>query len=264
MRNWLSSLVRQIASVVWHVSWHVLVLALWIFPWFWDGKHYFWLARHVWAPGMLVIGSSPATIVGGDRVDWTKPHIIVANHQGNADIPLLFVTVRAPLRFLAKRSVGHIPFVGWLMRLARFPFIERENARAARDSLSRVAERIRRESLNVVVFPEGTRSPEGTILPFKLGAFMLAIEAQVPIVPIALRGSGIALPRASFRIFPHPLEATVGEPIPTEGLDLSARTELAQRAQDAIQKMLGWRKIAPSELGAARREDREARLRSVA
>lgn len=264
MRNWLSSLVRQIASVVWHVGWHALVLALWVFPWFWDGKHYFWLARHAWAPGMLRIGSSPVTIVGADRVDWSKPHVIVANHQGNADIPALFVTVGAPLRFLAKRSVAWIPFIGWLMRLARFPFIERGNARAGRASIDRVAERIRRESLNVVVFPEGTRSPEGTILPFKRGAFILALEAQVPVVPIAIEGSGISLPRASFRIFPHPIKVTIGEPIPTEGLGLSARDELADRAEDAIQRMLGWRRIKPSELGRARREHREALLRSVA
>jgi 1-acyl-sn-glycerol-3-phosphate acyltransferase len=114
------------------------------------------------------------------------------------------------------------------------------------------------------VFPEGTRSPEGTILPFKRGAFILALQAQVPVVPIAIEGSGISLPRASFRIFPHPIKVTIGEPIPTEGLGLSAREQLADQAEDAIQRMLGWRRIKPSELGRARREHREALLRSVA
>ena len=240
MLNLFTSLLRQIALVLWHLFWNLLSLAAWIFPPFWDGKHYFYMARHVWAPGLFRIGNSPATFEGREKVDWSKPHVIVANHQGNSDIPLLF--------------------------------IDRYNPQKGRQSIDLVAERIRREELNVVVFPEGTRSPEGTILPFKKGAFLLAIKAQVPIVPVAIFGSGISLPRGSFRIsagapqrrlHAGPQLAVVGDPIPTAGIDVNdakARDALAAQAEERLVKMLGWRRIKLSELKRARAES-EADLR---
>jgi 1-acyl-sn-glycerol-3-phosphate acyltransferase len=263
MLNWLLSILRQIAFVAWHLIWNLSALALWILPFCWDGRHYFFMARRGWAPGLLWIGGSPPSFTGHDRIDWTKPHVIVANHQGNADIPLLMMAVDAPLRFLAKRSVAYIPVVGWILVLARFPFIDRENAAKGRRSIANVARRIREEKLNVVVFPEGTRSPEGTMLPFKKGAFVLAIQAQVPIVPVAIEGSGIAMPRASLRIFPWPLKVTVGEPIPTEGLTMRDREALVERTEEAMLKMLGWKRIKPSELEQARAEEKAAMERRL-
>lgn len=263
MWNWFTSLLRQITGVLWHATWHVLCFALWILPPFWDGKHYFYLAHRAWAPGALWITGSRVTFEGRERVDWTKPHVIIANHQGNADIPLLFMTVSTPLRFLAKRSVGHIPLLGWMLRLAKFPFVDRYNPAKGKQSIDKAAERIQTEKLNVVVFPEGTRSPEGTVLPFKKGAFQLAIQAQVPIVPIALIGSGIVLARGSFRVCPSPLKVIVGDPIPTEGLKLSDRDELCAQAEATLLGMLGWKRIRHTELERARREAEKARLARV-
>src|SRR5262249_7743286 len=102
---------------------------------------------------------------------------------------------------------------------------------------------------------------EGRMLPFKTGAFLLAIQAQVPIVPVAIEGSGIVLPRGSFRVVPHALRITVGEPIATAGLEPKDRRELAERAQMALETMLGWTRIERSDLERARAEER-ARLRS--
>lgn len=264
MWNLLVSIVRQTAMVIWHLVWNLSALALWILPPFWDGRHYFFMARRGWAPGLLWLGGSPPSFVGKDRVDWSKPHVIVANHQGNADIPLLMMAVDAPLRFLAKRSVAYIPVLGWILVLARFPFIDRDNASKGKRSIEEVARRIREEKLNVVVFPEGTRSPEGTMLPFKRGAFVLAIQAQVPIVPIALEGSGAAMPRASVRIFPQPLRVTVGEPISTEGLTMRDTGALVGRVEEAMLGMLRWQKIKPQELSRARAEEKDARARRAA
>lgn len=259
MSFFLSSLLRQSALVFWHLLWNLIALLGWILPPFWDGRHYFYLARTVWAPGLTWIGSTPATIIGADRIDWTKPHILVANHQGNADVPLLFMTARSPLRFVAKRSVAYIPILGWILMLARFPFIDRQSREQGRRSMNRLAERIKREKLNIVIFPEGTRSPEGTMLPFKKGAFILAIQAQVPIVPIAIEGSGIAMPRASFGIYPHPLKVSVGEPISTLGMNLDDRHRLCERTREILLDMLKWQSIAPEELELARAKEKQAR-----
>jgi 1-acyl-sn-glycerol-3-phosphate acyltransferase len=260
--NWLTSLLTQVGLVLWHVSWHLLVFALWVLPPFWDGKHYFFLARHVWAPGLLRLGRSPATFVGRERIDWSQPHVIVANHQGNSDIPLLMILVPRPLRFLAKRAVGLIPVLGWMLHLAGFPFIDRDRARHGRMSLAGVARRVREEKMVVAIFPEGTRSPEGTILPFKKGAFLLAIQAGVPIVPVAIEGSGTVLARGSFRVHPTPMRVTVGEPIPTSGLTVRDRDALCAQVEGELIRMLGWRRISAAELPAAREAD-EARRRAL-
>ncbi len=258
MSFFLSSLLRQIALVFWHLLWNLIALAGWILPPFWDGRHYFYLARTVWAPGLMWIGGAPPTIIGADKIDWTKPHILVANHQGNADVPLLFVAAKSPIRFVAKRSVAYIPILGWILILARFPFIDRQSSEQGRRSMNQLAERIQREKLNIVIFPEGTRSPEGTLLPFKKGAFILAIQAQVPIVPVAIEGSGIAMPRASFGIYPHPLKITVGQPIPTTGMTFEDRNALCDRTRETLLQMLKWRSISTDELDQARLEERQA------
>jgi 1-acyl-sn-glycerol-3-phosphate acyltransferase len=262
-RNWLLSLLIQLGSVVWHVWCHAIALVLWVLPPFWDGKHYFYLAHRAWAPGLLWLSHSPVTFVGRNRVDWSKPHVVVANHQGNADIPLLMALVPKPLRFLAKRSVGWLPILGWMLHLARFPFVDRGSGRRSRDSLDRIARRMQAEKLLVAIFPEGTRSPEGTLLPFKLGAFQLAIQAQVPIVPVVIEGSGIVMARRAFRILPTRLTVTVGEPISTEGLTVSDRHELAARVEGEMARALGWRRISSADLPRERAADvvrRRARL----
>lgn len=259
MLFFFSSLLRQIGLVFWHLLWNLIALLGWVLPPFWDGRHYFYLARKAWAPGLFWIGGTPATIFGADRIDWSKPHVLVANHQGNADVPLLFVAVRGPVRFVAKRDVAYIPILGWILVLARFPFIDRQSSEKGRRSMNELAARIQREHLNVVIFPEGTRSPEGTMLPFKKGAFVLAIEAQVPIVPVAIEGSGIAMPRASFGIYPHPLKITVGEPISTEGLRFEDRDMLCNKTRETLLGMLQWRSIRAEDLEREREEEEQAR-----
>lgn len=262
--HWFFSLAVQAGLATWHILLHVFVFVMWLLPVFWDGKHYFYLARRIWAPGLLRIGGAqPATFEGGEDIDWSKPHVVVANHQGNTDIPLLFLTVPAPLRFLAKTTVGYIPILGWMLHLAGFPFIDRRHARKGRGSIEAVAERVRNESMNVAVFPEGTRSPEGTMLPFKDGAFLLAILAQVPVIPVAIQGSGWVLARSSFRIYPCPVKVQVGEPIDTTGLDRGDRHDVRARAEAQIAEMLGWKRIKHSELEAERAKDRERRYRSL-
>lgn len=261
--NWLASLLRQLALAVWHIGWHVLVFALWLLPPFWDGKHYFYLARFYWGPGLLRIGGAVETFVGRERIDWNEAHVLVANHQGNADVPLLMILEPRPLRFLTKRAVGRIPILGWMLHMARFPFIDRESARSGRKSLQDVARRIREEKMAVAIFPEGTRSPEGTVLPFKTGAFLLAIEAQVPIVPVAIEGSGVVLARSAFRIYPGPVKVTVGEPISTIGMTARDRDALADRAEATIVEMLGWRRIRQADLPAERLADDARRLRTL-
>ena len=258
--NWLASLLRQIVLACWHVGWHVLVFALWLLPPFWGGTHYFYLARFAWAPGLLRIAKSSTTFVGRERVDWNEAHVLVANHQGNADVPLLMILEPRPLRFLTKRSVGRIPILGWMLHLARFPFIDRESARRGRESIQDVARRIRDEKMAVAIFPEGRARPRAPCCPSdrRLPA---GHRSAGPHRAVAIEAAARCWRAAR----PHPRrgQGTVGEPIPTAGLTARDRDALADDAETAIVEMLGWRRIRHIDLPAERVADGARRLRTL-
>jgi 1-acyl-sn-glycerol-3-phosphate acyltransferase len=163
--------------------------------------------------------------------------VFVANHQSTIDVCALFRALPVPIRFVIKQELAKVPFIGWYARAMGMVFIERGHAREAVGRLHAVASLLRAgESL--CAFPEGTRSRNGSVRPFKGGAFQVALQAGVPVVPIAIEGSGRVLPASGFRVRPGKITVRVGEPIPTAGLHAGDRHALAQRAHDAVAVML--------------------------
>lgn len=163
------------------------------------------------------------------------PCIFVCNHQGTMDIIALFVGLGAHRRFVfaAKKEVFRIPFLGWFVGAAGYIKVDRADRAAAVKSLQAGGELIR-GGRSVVVFPEGTRSRDGSILPFKKGPFMLALHAGVPIVPVAIEGSLQMNPRGSLYLCPNPVRMLVGAPIPTSGLGVADRDDLIRRVRSSI------------------------------
>jgi 1-acyl-sn-glycerol-3-phosphate acyltransferase len=139
------------------------------------------------------------------------PVLFVSNHQGNFDIPALFVGLGGarPFVYVAKKSVFAWPFVGWFMRAAGYVPVDRGHHASARASLEAAAAQVR-AGTSVMIFPEGTRSADGAVLPFKKGAFHLATQARVPIVPIALEGSHLVQPKHRWSVRPHDVRILVG------------------------------------------------------
>jgi 1-acyl-sn-glycerol-3-phosphate acyltransferase len=196
------------------------------------------MASRLWAPGLLVGAGARLRVTGLQRVDFSKPHVFVANHQSMIDICALFRALPVPIRFVIKQELAKVPFIGWYARAMGMVFIERGHAREAAERLHGVVSLVcAGESL--CAFPEGTRSRDGSVGPFKGGAFQVALQAGVPVVPIAIRGSGAVLPAAGFRVRPGMIEVCIGEPIPTAGLHAGDRHALAQRARDAVAAMHG-------------------------
>jgi 1-acyl-sn-glycerol-3-phosphate acyltransferase len=150
------------------------------------------------------------------------------------------------LRFIAKKQLGQIPLFGWAMRAGRFIFIDRQNAAAARRSIDEAAARIRKGT-SVVIFPEGTRSRDGKLLPFKKGGFHLAVNSGAQIVPVAIRGSREIMPRGSLLTRPGVVEFEIGAPIPTEGLGPEDREGLRQKVRGVVAGMLGQDPAEPGE-----------------
>ena len=130
-----------------------------------------------------------------------------------------------------------MPFVGWYARRMGMLFIERGSARSSPQRL-RDAVALVRSGAHLCAFPEGTRSRDGTIGTFKGGLFQVAIEAGVPVVPVAIEGSGAVLPSAGFKVRPGTIRVRFGEPIATTGLQATDRKALARRARDAVVELL--------------------------
>jgi len=208
------------------------------------------MASWYWAPLLFAGAGARLRIEGVDRVDWSRPVVLVSNHQSMIDIAVLFRAVPVPLRFALKRELAAVPVVGWYARAMGMVFIDRGNARNARDSLRSAVGHLRGATA-IVAFPEGTRSRDGSVGPFKGGAFQLAIEAGVPVVPVAIAGSGAVLPPSGFAVRPGTIRLHFGEPIPTEGLQPQDRNALAQRAREAVIAGLDARRAQPNQTGAS-------------
>lgn len=182
------------------------------------GKALFTRWAQVWARiitswcGVRVRAVFPPPEAG---LDWSKPYVYMANHQSHFDIPCIYAALPASLRFLTKKELRWIPFLGWSIWLADFVFIDRRKREDAFASIARAAEDFTRKGHAITVFPEGTRSRDGTLQPFKKGGFHLALEAGATIIPMGIQGTFAVLPRGSMNVRPGEVLIRVGAPIHT-------------------------------------------------
>ena len=161
-----------------------------------------------------------------------NPYVMVSNHESFVDI-LLISHLPWEMKWLSKKEIFKIPIAGWLMVLARDIKLERGSSSSASEAMRQCRERLD-QHVSVMIFPEGTRSPSGEMLPFKDGAFRLAIEAGVPILPLAVHGTRTALRKHDWRYGRSVAEVRVLEPVSTEGLSLDDVAELRDRVRAII------------------------------
>ena len=202
-----------------------------------NGDLVLWLAR-LWSRVILSVPGVKLDIKMRAPLDPGRPYVFMANHASMVDIWAVCVAIPASFRFIAKKQLSRIPLFGWAMSAGRFIFIDRQNAVAARRSMEEAARRIR-AGQSVVIFPEGTRTRDGRLLPFKKGGFHLAIDSGAAIVPMAIRGSHDVMPRGAALIRKGTVSVEVGEPIPTAGLTTSDREALIAQVRGRIAGMLG-------------------------
>lgn len=168
-------------------------------------------------------------ISGRDRIHREKVYVIVSNHQSLADIPLI-AHLEVDAKWLAKAELFKVPFFGWMMRSGGHIGVERGDRRKSAQALLQCA-RVLKKGISVLFFPEGTRTRTGEVLPFNDGPFQLAIREKVPVLPLAVEGSGSALPRATW-IFrgTQDIYLSVLEPVSPEGFSEPAAMRDAVRA----------------------------------
>jgi 1-acyl-sn-glycerol-3-phosphate acyltransferase len=212
------------------------------------------MARRCWAPFLIWFAGARFTIEPLPDIDWKAPHIFVMNHQSMIDIPCAFAALPANIRFVAKEQLKFVPFIGWYIWLTGMVFVDRSNRARALASLERAGERIR-QGATIIAYPEGTRSADGRILPFKKGPFVLALAAKVPIIPVAIEGSWRVSPKDSpWRLRPADVRLKVGKPISTADRkpeDRDALIHEVRAALIALNRELGGQGGVDADVAAA-------------
>ncbi len=175
------------------------------------------MARTFWSPVILYFGGVKLKVEGLENVDFSKPHIFVANHQSFIDIPCIFNALPINLYFVGKNELKKMPFIGWYMAGMRMIFIDRSNRKKSAESLANAGKLIH-DGKNVIMFPEGTRSENGELGTFKKGTFVLAANAKVDIVPMYLDNAHLVWPAKTWKIKGGKITLKVGKPISTKEL----------------------------------------------
>jgi 1-acyl-sn-glycerol-3-phosphate acyltransferase len=187
-----------------------------------------------WSRDILRAAGTPVLAEGLERIPRDQPVIYVSNHSSMFDIWALSATLPGSVRFLAKQELFKIPLLGPAMRAAGHIPIDRAARKKAFEAYDEVGKMIRAGFSSPVVFPEGTRSRTGELLPFKNAPFGLAIAAQVPIIPVYVHHTFEILPKGAWRLRPRPIRLLVGEPIETKGLQPADRERLRDQARAAM------------------------------
>ena len=187
-----------------------------------------------WSRDILKAAGTPVVPEGLERIPKNQPVIYVSNHSSMFDIWALSATLPGSVRFLAKQELFSIPLLGPAMRAAGHIPIDRAARKKAFAAYDEVARMIRNGISSPVVFPEGTRSRTGELLPFKNAPFGLAIAAQVPVVPVYVHHTFEILPKGAWRLRPRPIRLLVGDPIETKGLQPHDRERLRDEVRAAM------------------------------
>lgn len=230
--------MRKIVAVVWLVaSTTALSLFALFVALFGERQEMLHRFARLWARMYLAVAGIHVRIEGLDHIP-SPPYVFMCNHQSALDIYALLARLPVSFKWIAKRQLFAIPIFGWAMKKAGYISIDRENAREALKAIEEASKRIR-EGANIVIFPEGTRSPDGRLLPFKKGGFSLALRAMVPVVPIGIFGSsalqpkGSSIPREKGVIY-----IEVGDPIILEGMDRSQKTRVMDNVRVDIETLM--------------------------
>jgi len=189
-----------------------------------------------WSHGIVLTSGLRLRTSYAKALDSTRPVIYMANHQSLFDIPVLFVTLPGQARMLAKESLFRIPIFGWSIRLGGFISIDRQDRSRAKESFDAAVDRLR-SGTSALIFPEGTRSRDGRLLPFQRGGLLLALKSGLPIVPVGIEGTLAVQPKSSFAIRPQTVDVRYGEPIEVDELGIRDRAELTERVRAAVAQL---------------------------
>ena len=205
------------------------------------GKMVSWVAQ-TWSKIVLFIGGILYRTIGLEKLDPNGQYIFAANHESAMDIPLAFGALKYHLVSIAKIELKKIPILGWVMTAGGHIFVDRRNHSKALKSLENAKASMTKNPRSILIFPEGTRSLNGDIKPFKKGGLVMAIQLGIPVVPIALCGTRDVLGKNGLLLNPQELELRIGKPIRTENIHFEDRQQfVADVRQEVVALKNQWK-----------------------
>jgi 1-acyl-sn-glycerol-3-phosphate acyltransferase len=211
-----------------------------------------WQTRlyRLWARAVLAIFGVRVRVTGAENLRPDGHYVIVSNHLSLADTPVMLHAVPVPFKFVAKRELLRVPFIGWYLRRAGHLTVDRRSVRSSIESLNEAARLIREHSLSVLIFPEGRRSLDGSLQPFREGAAWLAIESGAEAVPAAILGTDRVLPAKDSCILPGEVEVRFGAPVSPAGFALRDRAAFTRLLEERVRSLLAGADSPPQSKSA--------------
>lgn len=194
----------------------------------------------IWSRLTCWLALCPVHVKGREKLHRHQSYVFIANHQGAFDIFLIYGFLGFPIKWIMKKSLKSIPFVGTACESAGFIFVDNSSPKAAANTIA-VAEKKLTRGASLMIFPEGARTPDGHMHRFMKGAYQMAIDLKLPIVPITLNGPYEVLPIGHFLINPHKLELIIHDPLPIESFTHSDIPEMITTTRNIVADGL-WEK----------------------
>ena len=191
------------------------------------------IVARIWAKCILVASGIKVTVKGHSNIDSAGSYIYMSNHLSNFDIPVLLAYLPVQFRWLAKAELFKIPLFGYAMQRAGYISIDRSNFRSAVQSLKRAAKNIR-DGVSVLIFPEGTRSQDFNIQPFKKGGFVLAVDSGVPIIPVIIHGTWPIMPKKRILVKPGNVVLEIAKPIKSSDYTRKTKEDLMEKVRNVL------------------------------
>jgi 1-acyl-sn-glycerol-3-phosphate acyltransferase len=201
----------------------------------------------IWSRMLLMVSGVKMRIEGLEKIDPRTTYVFVANHRSFMDIPVLLAHLPLQFRFLAKKGLFLIPFLGTHLRRAGHLAVVKDNPRASLKSMGDAVRLVRQQGMSVMLFPEGGRSRDGMLQDFIEGAAYIAVKSGAPVIPIAMTGTREVLPMGSLQIMSGIVELRIGDPILTANLTLKDKATLTQIMHDRVADLLSQSASQPQE-----------------
>lgn len=219
--------------LLWVLTMLTAIVTIILFPWP-NSKFVNWLQK-LWSRSFGWLLFIPITISGKEHIQPGQSYVFVANHQSMLDVWVIYGWLPVVFKWLMKAELRKVPFVGAACKAAGHVFVDRSSPMAAKKSLVEV-EKVLRDGVCTVIFPEGTRSLDGQVGRFKRGAFQIALELNLPIIPISLTGCYEAMNRKAHYVTRHPVHMHIGEPIMPEQFNQENPHETMDMVRDLVIK----------------------------
>jgi 1-acyl-sn-glycerol-3-phosphate acyltransferase len=242
----MTILIRYLASIYFWVELYLISAILFPISFlvflltFLFDKRLFLLHKYTCLWSFIVLKINPMwriKVTGREKIKPGQTYVMVSNHQSGADIIVLFL-LWSHFKWVAKKSLFYYPFIGWTMWLNQYIALDRAKGSSMRKMMSDAAVTLKKGN-SVMIFPEGTRSKDGNIQTFKTGAFHIALNNQTPILPIAIKGTSMAIRKGGFLINKNfDIQAKVLDPIPYEVIQDLDSKQVATMVHDLIRKAL--------------------------